>query len=422
MSTSSVRGRQVVDAQPLLIPIQTEEYRSRPIPGLGKRAKIGECFVRVTDLPADLGGFMRVNPRTPKPARDGRLAGSVVAGIRETLTESPEQMAIKSIGIFVLVDEATFGREQGGMGVVTLRLTDLDRHGIVNGGHTFLTIREVIEESEDDELERLAEAYVPLHIYQGIGPDQIPLMADGLNRSKQVDDPSLDNLRKLFDSIKKVMDGEPGEEAISYHQGGEGPIYITEVLAALELFNCERFSESEHPSRLFSSNKLPVRYYEEDAAADPSPLDLLVPYLPEILRLSDRIRELTPAAAKRVGFEFGRAKVGGKQKARAGNSANRNIPLPFLGKTMDYRVPKGWVLPMLSAFRANVTWDLAKRKFAWKVAPEKLLTSVIDDMVRVCVRVHVENKSRPEFVGKTESAYAQCYDKVQIQLAKLGKL
>lgn len=59
---------------------------------------------------------------------------------------------------------------------------------------------------------------------------------------------------------------------------------------------------------------------------------------------------------------------------------------------------------------------------AWKVPPEKLLTSVIDDMVRVCVRVHVENKSRPEFVGKTESAYAQCYDKVQIQLAKLGKL
>jgi hypothetical protein len=99
MLTPSVRGRQFVDTQSLTVQLQTEEYRSRPIPGLGKRAKIGECFVRVTDLPAELKHFMEVNPRTPKPARDGRLAGSVVAGIRETLTESPEQMAIKSIGI-----------------------------------------------------------------------------------------------------------------------------------------------------------------------------------------------------------------------------------------------------------------------------------------------------------------------------------
>ncbi len=218
------------------------------------------------------------------------------------------------------------------------------------------------------------------------------------------------------------MRDHPGEEAISYHQGDEGSIYITEVLAALELFNCQRFTDSDHPSRLFSSNKLPVKYFEEDAKADPSPLKLLVPRLPEILRLADCIRELTPAAAKRNNFEFGRAKVGGRKKVRAGNAANRNIPLPFLGRTMDYRVPKGWVLPMLSAFRANVQWDLERGRFAWKLPPEELLEGVIDDMVRVCVRVHSDNKSRPEFVGKTESAYAQCYDKVRIFLALRGKL
>lgn len=345
-----------------------------------------------------------------------------MAGIRETLTDSPEQMAIKSIGIFVLVEDVSFGRERGGMGLVTLKLTDPDRHGIVNGGHTFLTIREVVCTATDEERETLDKAFVPLRIYQGIEPDQIPLMADGLNRSKQVDDPSLDNLRKLFDPIKQVMQGQPGEDAISYNQGGEGAIYITEVLAALELFNRERFSDTEHPNRLFSSNKLPVQYFEKDVEANPSPLQLLVPHLPEILRLSDRIRELTPTAAKRVDFDFGRSKTGAKQKTRAGNPSNRNIPLPFLGRTMDYRVAKGWVLPMLAAFRANVSWDLARGHFAWKVDPEELLSGVIDDLVRVCVRVHRENQSHPEIVGKTESAYAQCYDKVQIHLAKLGKL
>jgi hypothetical protein len=365
---------------------------------------------------------MEVNPRSPKPNRSGQLGGPVVEGIRETLLENPILMAIKSIGIFVLAEEASFNRVSGGMGELALTLADPDRHGIVNGGHTFLTIREAIEEADEDELERLQRAFVPLHVYQAIEPEQIPEMADGLNRSKQVDDPSLDILRGMFEDIKQIMRGRPGEEAISYHQGDDGSIYITEVLAALELFNCQRFTDSEHPSRLFSSNKLVVKYFEEDVKATPSPVKLLVPHLLEILQLSDSIRQLTPAAAKRVGFEFGRAKVGGRKKARAGSAANRNIPLPFLGRAMDYRVSKGWVFPMLSAFRANVQWDLEHGHFAWKLPLEEVLQGVIDEMVRVCVRAHADNKSRPEFVGKLESAYAQCYDKVRIFLALRGKL
>lgn len=422
MTSTSLHGRQYSDGQPINLIIPTEEYRSRPIPGLGRGAKLGECFVRVVDLATELEQFMEVNPRSPKRSRDCRLKGQVVDRIRETLLDNPGQMAIKSIGIFVLAEDAMFKRVDGGMGELTLQLTDRERHGIVNGGHTFLTIREVVEEATEDELERLQQAYVRLHIYQGIEPDQIPEMADGLNRSKQVDDPSLDNLRGLFDDIRQIMEGQPGKEAISYFMGDDGPVYITEVLAALELFNCARFNDSVHPSRLFSSNKLPVKYFEDDLQAVPSPMKLLVPRTPEILQLSDLIRELTPTAAKRVGFEFGRMRTGGRQKVRAGSPINRNIPLPFLGRTTDYRVPKGWVLPMLSAFRANVDWDLKSERFAWKLPPEEVLKGVIDDLVRVCVRVHIDNKSRPEFVGKTESAYAQCYDKVVIFLAKRGKL
>ena len=247
-------------------------------------------------------------------------------------------------------------------------------------------------------------------------------MADGLNRSRQVDDPSLQNLAGLFEDIKGVMRGEPGEKEISYHQGGEGSVYITEVLAALELFNCERFSDEDHPTRLFSSNKLPMKYFEDDANREPSPLKLLVPHLSEILKLSDRIREMTPDACKRIGFEFGRMKASSRQKARAKSPVNLDIALPFLGRTMNGRVPKGWVMPMLAAFRANVKWDLKRDKFSWKLPVEEVLTGVIDEMVRICAQVHEDNKSHPEFVGKKDEAYARCYDKVVIYLAKKGKL
>src|SRR5882724_13208716 len=112
-----------------------------------------------------------------------------------------------------------------------------------------------------------------------------------------------------------------------------------------------------------------------------------------------------------VGFEFGRM---GKGKNRAGAKTNKNVTLPFLGTNMNYRVPKGWLYPMLAAFRANVTWDLRHQKFEWKVPLKKLVNAVIDDLVQVCVTEHRDNNLQPEKVGKRESTYGQCYDKLQL--------
>lgn len=160
------------------------------------------------------------------------------------------------------------------------------------------------------------------------------------------------------------MKGKPGENAIAYHQGSEGEVYIVELLVFLEMFNRDRFDRKRHPHYLYSRTKSALEFYQKDLELRPSPLDILVPKLPEILELSDLIQRETPAAAKRVGFEFGRMKTG---KHRAGAKTNKNIILPFLNATMNYRVPNGWLYPMLAAFRANVTWDVRQGKFEWKV-------------------------------------------------------
>jgi hypothetical protein len=86
-------------------------------------------------------------------------------------------------------------------------------------------------------------------------------------------------------------------------------------------------------------------FYQRDLEARPSPLELLVPKLLELLMLSDLLRLETPAAAKRVGFEFGRMKTG---KVRAGAKTGKHITLPFLGTSMSHRVPSGWPYPMLA--------------------------------------------------------------------------
>jgi hypothetical protein len=398
--------------QPYTFTVPTQEYRSLPIPGL-EGTKLGDCFVEVMSLPDGLDAFMRVNPRVPNRTQAGVLSGPVVRGIKETLTENPEDMAIKNQGIYLLVEEAEFLRAQGGSGQLRITLGDPNRHGIVNGGHTYAAIRDAIEQADDVERKSLQRAQVRLHILQGLDEAKVAEIAEGLNRSKQVDDPSLANLQGHFDLIRDVMKGRPGADSIAYSQGGPGDIYITEILVMLELFNCERFDRKRHPHYLLSRSKSALGFYQNDLKLRPSPSEILVPKLPEILELSDLIRQETPAAAKRIGFEFGRMKIG---KVRAGSENHRNVALPFLGTQMAYHVPNGWLYPMLAAFRANADWNLEKRRFEWKVAPRDLVPQVIDDLVRVCVTEHRDNNLPPDKVGKRESTYVQCYDKVQLQL------
>ncbi len=408
-----------VSGQPFSFTVQTDEYRSQPIPGIDETAKLGHCFVRVTDLPARLEEFMEVNPRVPSRTQKGVLSGPVVKGITNTLKDSPEDMALKNQGIFLLVDDVTFEKQQGGRGMLRIGLNDASKHGIVNGGHTFAAIRDCIEGADDETFETLTRAFVRLHILQGIPEKKVAEIAEGLNRSKQVDDPSLANLREDFERIKEVMRGKPGENEIAYHQGADGDIYISEVLVYLSLFNCERYSDDRHPYNLYNQHSLGLKYFEQDLAASPSPAELLIPQTPEILALSDRIRHAIPKAARKVGFEFGRMKT---KKGRAGGEKHKGVLLPFTGQRIDYHIPNGWLFPMLAAFRANVRWDLSSQTFQWKIPIDKLLEVVIEDLVKVCVSEHRDNGLRPERVGKRESAYRQCYDKILLYLARSGNL
>lgn len=401
---------------PFTFSVPVLEYRSLPIPGLPP-AKLGDCFVGVTDIPAELDHFMEVNPRVPNRTQKGVLSGPVVKGITETLTDNPEDMAIKNQGIYLLVEDAEFNRASGGAGQLAITLADPQRHGVVNGGHTFAAIRDAIERADANESAALSRAYVRLHILQGVDQDKVPEIAEGLNRSKQVDDPSLENLQGHFDKIRTAMTGRPGEKAIAYHQGDDGDIYIVEILVLLEMFNRERFDSRKHPHNLYSRTKSALEFYQKDLNAHPSPLDLLIPKVPDILCLFDTVQRLTPTAAKAAGFEFGRMKAG---RHRAGAEANRNVSLPFLATSMNYRVPKGWLYPMVAAFRANVDWDLGSQRFQWKVPLAKLVPQVINDLVRVCVTEHRDNKLEPDKVGKRESTYVQCYDKVQLYLLQAG--
>ena len=125
-------------------------------------------------------------------------------------------------------------------------MSDSTSHGLCNGGHTYAAICEHAKRAENPS--SLKEVWVRLHLFEGIDPDKVPAMAEGLNRSRQVDDPSLMNLEGQFDAIREALRGKPGHDEIAYKQGDSGNYYITDVIRAIMFFNCRRFDNRKHPS------------------------------------------------------------------------------------------------------------------------------------------------------------------------------
>lgn len=378
------------------------------IPGV-EGAFMVSFFIPVTEVPPDLDRYMGVNPRVPSRSIKGLLKGPVVAGMLATLRDAPSDFVIKNNGIDILADDVDYKA-----GAVKASFKDLGLHGIVNGGHTYAAIREAIETADIEQMKALAQAYVRINIYEGIGADLVVEMAESRNRSRQVDESSLMNLSGEFDAIRRVLRGTHSEPHIAYSQGSDGDVYISELLVYLAILDVGRFSDKRHPQGLYNRASLGIRYFKEDLQKSPAQVNRRILMLPDILKLVDHVRAAVPEAAKKNGFKFGMLSVDGE---KAGSKKQRGQTLPFTGQKVDYRVPMGWVTPIVAAFRANLKSDSAGH-LEWRLNCNELLKATIGDLTAVCLAEHRANGGRPEQVGKKEAAYARCYNVIELYLAK----
>jgi hypothetical protein len=249
----------------------TEDFRAMPIPFLGRsgnRPKSATFFVRAKDLPPDLEDWMEVNPRIPKMNKRRSLTGIVARAMKRTLQEEPENFVMKNQGMYLLAEGVRFEKVSGGQGIVSVSLADKALHGLVNGGHTFLSIREV---AESEDCPEDWDAYVRVHVIEidSRDSDAIPEIAEGLNRSMQVDDPSLENLKGTFDSIRESLDRKSGNDQIAYKQGDSGEIDVQQVLTFIAMLDLKRFPDRKnHPNVLFGHPKAALKAFKEDLEGD----------------------------------------------------------------------------------------------------------------------------------------------------------
>jgi hypothetical protein len=292
---------------------------------------------------------------------------------------------------------------------VVLTLSDNKLNGVVDGAHTLSAILETQSQINGG----FWPAHVFLKVSTGVDSDQIAEIAGGLNTSQQVDLKSLENLREHFEGLQNILKNEPYADQIAYKMNEDKPIDVREILYYLAVFDCEEYDDKRHPVSLFGRKEGIVRRFADQAAdrSESESFKILISKAPEILRLRDQIEE------KSLALNVGRYKAGKNSRIRS--DSNRENNLLFADKSVNGKIPLGWIMPMLAAFRANVEWNKPKGTFSWSVPINELVDACIESLVLGILEVHESENSRPEYVGRNAIAWRMSYNTVSEAILKM---
>ena len=371
--------------------LPTKHFRALPSPNSNSR--IGVFFTPAATLSRDLWDWRDVNPREVNPR------SSVYKSIVQTLSQEPERFHERNRGITVVASELAFDDKRQ---EAILTFGDKKLHGVVDGAHTL----NAILETQKNQAGSFWPAHVFLKVVVGVDVDQIAEIAGGLNTSQQVDLKSLENLREHFAELQAVLKDQPYAASIAYKMNEDKPIDVREVLYYLAVFDGSEYDDRRHPVGLFGRKEGIVRRFAEQAVDSKAgnSFSSLISRAPEILRLRDLIEK------KALEQNVGRYKSGKATRVRS--ESNKENQLTFLGESCNGKIPLGWIMPMLAAFRANVKWDSPKGSFSWIVPLDELVDDCIESLVLGIVDVHEQENSRPEYVGRNAIAWRMSYNTV----------
>jgi hypothetical protein len=371
--------------------LPTKSFRSIPSPH--GNSKFGFFFTGANKLPKGIWDWREVNPR------EVNTKTSVFKAISATLSQNPERFHERNRGITIVAKSLNYDDKKQ---EVVLELCDKELHGVVDGAHTLRAVLDSQENSDQTE-----NAAVFFKCITGIEATEIAEIAGGLNTSQQVDLKSLENLRDHFELLKRTLTNMPYADKIAYKMNDPLPVDVREVLYYLAVFDCSVYSDKAHPVALFGRKEGIVRRFSDQAAQKEEAGDsfkILISKAPEILMLRDLIEK------KVLERLDGRYKAGRGTRVRS--ESNKNNQLIFLDETVNGRVPLGWIMPLLAAFRANVRWKKPRGSFGWIIPVEELLDTCIDDLLLGIKEIHAQENSRPEYVGRNALAWRISYDTV----------
>jgi hypothetical protein len=360
------------------------------------------AVVNVKDVPADLDQWRSLNPRDPNPN------SGVAKKITQTLRDVPQMFFFRNRGITLMVDRVELDQQAN---TIAIEFADKSMNGLLDGGHTYKVIRNFVENLSEDELKDF-DAFVKIEFLEGFKSiEDAVSIVESRNTSTQVKEQSLEELRQQYEDIKQVLVGRTYADRIAYKEielaedGSRKDIDVKEVLSYLMCFDVEAFDGKKHPIGAYSSKGAVVEHFKSNRDR----LKKYIPLLPVILELHDRIYQEMPDVYNAVG-RFGNLTGVTVVKGKRGNSE-----LPFIGAESGYRIPSGFIYPVLASFRNLVRVD--GDKCSWKTDVLKFWNELKDDLVSRVGEQALEFRN-PNKLGKDNATWGRCFDFVELETLK----
>lgn len=390
-----------------LIKFPVVSFRKLPSPYEDAGAKTYMAVVNVKQVPEAFEDWRKIN------VRDAKTKSAVSRSIRDTLRDDPNSFFFRNRGMTLIVSKVEYDNQKD---VIELEMSDPNRNGLLDGGHTYSVIREYLEGLPEEELADF-NAFIKIEIIEGLTePEMITNVVEARNTSTQVKEQSLEEHRKSYEAIHAILDKQPYGNKIAYkeyeldEEGKSKDIDVKEILSYLICFDTESFDNNKHPIKAYSTKASVIQHFKNNSDG----MEKYIPLLPQILELRDHIYFELPKAYNEVGGRFG-ALTG---VIWTGNKARMEKEyLYYSNKDSEYRIPSGFIYPILAAFRNLV--KIKDGKCEWKDDPIKFFETLKEELASTVVKQAI-GFNNPNKLGKDEATWKLCYSAVEVATLRRG--
>lgn len=354
-------------------------------------------IVPVRQLPKNLS--LNPNARTPNIRR--QVYRKVEASL---LNEdcAPGTFHLKNKGITLIAKSVKQKAED------LYQVTFDERHGIVDGGHTYTLIQ---SHMDDDSLPD--DQFVKVEILTGVPDPWISDIAGGLNTSVQVQDISLQNLEGAFDWIKKELISEPYFDRIAWSENEAGEFDARDIIAIMTCMSIDSYPNNgeQHPVVAYEKKSAVLKAFGDDFDKNRGETYCkLRPLLKDILVLHDTIRYDFYEVWNASGGKAGALKIFDSKK-----SDKARFEFMFINKKSKYRLTSGALFPILAAFRWMVVEDKKSKTYKWNGGFNAVLRrwhESAGELVRATVEKGKEVGRNPDAIGKSRAHWAALHKTV----------
>jgi len=365
--------------------------------------------VDVRNLPDEFENWRELNPR------HADVKSGVAKQIANTLVDNPNSFFFRNRGLTLLAEKVIFDNQKNELSLV---FSNKELHGLLDGNHTFEVVRDHINSLSEEQLNDCI-AYLKVEVIEGVKDlEEAVNIVYSRNTSTQVKEQSKEELLKTFKEIQEIFRGTSYENRIAYKEiefaedGSKKDIDIKEVLSYLMCFDKETYSDEDHPIRAYSNKSSLVEWYSENKKN--GRILKYISLLPKILELHDVIYLDLPEVYNRTGGKFGALTGVIDTNSR---KKMKSVILPFTGMTSKYRIPNGFIYPILASMRNLI--ECQDDKCDWISDPitffrEKEIQEALAS--RVCEQA--KELRNPNKLGKDRATWGLCYDYVEKTILK----